>query len=288
MIACSVADRLNILLETDTMTRKCASFLDTIYRDFAPPVAQPLVTLRLRVKDLPEPAGDVRRLGQDGWYREGFLQLASGHRFERLGDEVIVDVPSQVKRGRVPFKRAAPGRHISDELVEPIMVYLLEPFGIRFLHSSAILAEDDNQATVRVAWRGTGKTNAILPFLGTGRLMSDDLTPYDSVAGIVHAYPRPLRLYSYNIERLPWSDSEKAKLRRKSYRTPPWQPVAYLPIQPRVMTTDRCEFIFLNADDERRMDPRDPQTVHLFDLVTDFELSPFRTTETLLRLAAVL
>jgi hypothetical protein len=288
MIRCSVADRLNIVLETDTMTPGCASFLNTIYRDFAQPVAQPVIALRVRVKDLPEPAGNVRRLGHDGWYGDGFLQLASGHRFERLGDEVIVDVPSQVKRGRVPFKRATPGRHISDELVEPLMVYLLEPFGIRFLHSSAILAEDDNQATVRVAWRGTGKTNAILPFLGTGRLMSDDLTPYDSETGILHAYPRPLRLYSYNIERLPWSDREKAKLRRKSFRTPPWQPVAYLPLQPRIMTTDRCEFIFLNAGDERPVDPLDPEIVRLFNLITEFELAPFRTTETLLRLASVL
>lgn len=284
-IAFSVAQEINIQIEDRA---KSTRFLSTIYGDFAPAIADPRLTLRVQVSDRPR-ASLAIRLGLDASYEPGRLLVRSGHYFERRGDELTVLVPTRVKRGRVPFARAVPGRHLSDEIVEPILGYMLRELGKTFVHASSYLdgGNGAQRATVLLAWRNTGKTNAILPRLRDNTILSDDLAIIDE-RGLVHPYPRPIRAYAYNADKLPVPLHERLRFRLRGMVTPPWRPVAYLsyrdgaPCPP----VPLGELRFLNYPAKEAVDAA--QLAAIAEQVTDFELSHFDERRHLLTMANIL
>lgn len=286
MIEFSVAEKVNIHIETSSMSKGCMAFLDMIYKDFAAPVEKPEKVIRVRVGDENCTTDDLIRLGGDAFYNSGILYLTSGHCFTKAGEEVKVVVPTRVKRGRIPFKRPTPGRHISDEIIEPLLVAILQGLGVSCYHASAILQE--GEATVNVAWRGTGKTDAVLPHVFEGSVLSDDLSLVDEVEGILYAYPRPLRLYRYNIDRLNIDRVSKIKLRLKAKVTPPWQPVEYISLKPSLLSVREYKKVYLNEVKSDASHDGCFNMEELYKNITEFEFSYFDATKAMLKLAKVI
>lgn len=287
MIEFSVAEKINVHIDTASMSRVCVDFLKMIYKDFAVPVESPLKVLRVRVADIKAPEEDLVKLGGDAFYNSGVLYLASGHFYKKIGNELEVVIPTRVKRGRVPFRRSTPGRHVSDEIIEPLLVILLQGMGISCYHASSILGED-GEAVVNIAWRGTGKTDAVLPYIFEGSVLSDDLSLVDEVEGVLYAYPRPLRLYRYNIDRLSIDDAAKAKLRLKSKVTPPWQPVKYISLNPNQLSVKKYRKVYLNELRSKVCHGDSFNMDELFKNITDFEFSYFDSTKAMLEMARVI
>ena len=68
---------------------------------------------------IPEP--DIKlKLGKDANASNDAVVLTSGHAFVKEKKGLTVYIPEKVKRGRIPFKRKTPGRHITDEIIEPL------------------------------------------------------------------------------------------------------------------------------------------------------------------------
>ena len=224
-ISFSIANRVNVNITPQN--EKVFDFIEMIYRSFPKPTTLSSLELNVSVKDV-SPTGLSLKLGKDAVLEEGKILLNTGHYFTRKENVIEVIIPLKVKRGRIPFKRDTPGRHITDEIVEPILKELLQELDAAFLHASSYVEND--KATVVMAWRATGKTQTILKLLGKNKVLSDDLAILDT-KGKVYAYPRPIRVYSYNIIDMPFSNSEKKKLYRKARLTPPWQPVVYYQLE---------------------------------------------------------
>lgn len=225
----SVAGKINVIL-SNINNKKVQKFLCKIYKNFDNIVDSPEFTIDLLITDVQPKLTNKILLGHDASYDKNTLCLNSGHYFLKNSiNSIVVGVPSKVKRGRVPFKRAVPGRHITDEIIEPLIQIALLKCNFSFLHASSLF--ENGKVDILMAWRGTGKTNAILEGIKLNKeIWSDDLTIIDS-NGTAYPYLRPIRLYSYNIPLLSFSYIKKHKLRIKRYLTPPWQPVNYLELR---------------------------------------------------------
>lgn len=287
MIELSIANSINITIMTESLSRSSVKFLETIYSNFPDKISDSKLNLVIRVSDQIPPKENLIPLGEDAKYCNGYIELAQGHVFQRTGDTIEVTIPQKVKRGRVPFKRQTPGRHITDEIIEPIAVHCLKGFGITAYHASSRVKED-GVAEVNVAWKSTGKTEAILPYIFKNTVLSDDLCLIDEENGKLYSYPRPLRLYSYNIDSLKVDKTKKLKLRIQSWFTPFWRPVAYIPIAPPFYSTTKYEKIYLNEILSHRTTSETKDTSKALELITDFEFAFFRETETMLRIAEII
>lgn len=226
----SVAEKINVVVKSEKYYSEVASFLKIIYANFKGPIENPSYTLEVIVTDKKPKMKPTFILGKDGFSNDQTLVLSSGHFFSNSEKKLTVGVPEKVKRGRVPYKRTVAGRHLSDEIIEPILQLIFLKLNTTFLHASSIFDIREESVEVLMGWRGTGKTNAVLKVLSdkNKEIFSDDLSILDS-NGNVFPYPRPIRLYSYNLNLLE-DDELKKKLKVKALVTPPWQPVYYLPL----------------------------------------------------------
>jgi len=90
--------------------------------------------------------------------------------------------------------------------IEPIMFLKLLQKGCTFLHSSAICKNGD--AFVFCAWPHTGKTNTLISFYAynsnanTNLFLADELSIISN-KGMVYPYPRPIKVFSYNLMEFP-------------------------------------------------------------------------------------
>lgn len=244
--AFSVAQRINVFILGET-SKNTKDFIDKIYENFENPLEQACFTLYVKITDeIPDIEKDYE-LGKDGYFNENTLVLNTGHFFIRNDKTTLtVGVPTRVTRGRIPFKRITPGRHISDEIIEPLLQLALLECDATFVHASAVY--ENGKANVLMGWRGTGKTNAILKGFESKEIWSDDLAIID-INGFVYPYLRPIRIYSYNIPLLSPEYITKHNLNLKKRITPSWRPVHYLPLKPAAESEKRAvlgEFIYLN------------------------------------------
>lgn len=245
----SIADAINVIIITDGMSSSCKNFLTMTYRYFEAWLEKPMHTIKVKIEDqIVTETKLPLTLGKDAYYCSGEILFSTGHYYKRSSKLSTIMIPSKVKRGRIKFKRNTPGRHITDEILEPYIINILSELKISTIHASSYLNETGEHCIVKTAWRGTGKTEAILPLVSTGRLLSDDLTLINFNTKIVYSYPRPIRVYKYNLKSLP-KDAMKSEYILKSYLTPPWRPVLYLPIKPRKHSTLLSRLVFLNDKD---------------------------------------
>lgn len=222
----SVGQRINVNIKGD-ISLKASKFLKIIYNDFDELVKAPKFVLNIRVTDDLPKINKTLKLGKDGYGNGDTFIFNTGHFFIRNNIEYNIGIPTRVKRGRIPFKRETPGRHITDEIIEPFLQLLLLKSNATFVHASSVFS--NNKVEVLMGWRGTGKTNAILKEINIKEIWSDDLSIIDS-EGFVYPYLRPIRIYSYNLPLLNKEYIKKNRLNRKKFLTPPWRPVHYLPI----------------------------------------------------------
>lgn len=259
----SVANKINVEI-TGNLSRDCEGFLKKIYAFFESPLQAPEFDLTVVLTDQVPEIEKVVSLGKDGYYDKNTLVLKSGHFFTRRNSSTLeIGIPTRVKRGRIPFKRKTPGRHVSDEIIEPVLSLILHKLDCTFLHASALYEE--GSVKVLMGWRGTGKTNAILKDFGSREVWSDDLTILDS-SGRVYPYLRPIRLYAYNLELLDREYVKKHHLKIRSVFTPPWRPVHYLPLLDKTGkgSAPMKELIYLNDRNSKSL-PEDAERIMLFE-----------------------
>lgn len=223
----SLAQRININI-SGAMSKDCCNFIELIYKNFDKTLENPTATLNVELTDVLPKIESKIQLGKDGYADDNTLILNSGHSITRIENGFNIKVPSKVKRGKIPFKRTTPGRHITDEIIEPFLQLLLLDSDATFVHASSVY--ENEEVKVLMGWRGTGKTNAILKDFDSKEIWSDDLAIIDT-DGFVYPYLRPIRLYSYNLPLLNEDYLRKHKLNFKKRITPPWQPVHYLPLE---------------------------------------------------------
>jgi len=221
----SVANSINISVDSDVESH-AIDFIKKIYSDFDSLIQDPLWNINIRLSTESCIKLDAsHKLGKDAIYNSNSIKFSSGHLFSVVDNTINVTIPQKIKRGRVPFKRLTPGRHVSDEIIEPLLKFILPELSMSFLHASAYL--DNNTAVITMGWRGTGKTMGILSHIKSHKILADDLVIIDT-QGYAYPYPRPIRIYSYNISSLPYGKFEKLKYFIKSLLTPHWQPVEYI------------------------------------------------------------
>ncbi|MCB0462028.1 MAG: hypothetical protein R2816_01335 [Flavobacteriaceae bacterium] len=259
----SLAQRINIEISGQA-TKDCVKFLNNIYENFEKKLDNPDYTLKVIVTDKIPKINKVVSLGKDAYYNENTLILNSGHFFIRENDKTLtVGIPFRVKRGRIPFKRNTSGRHITDEIVEPLTNLILLNCDAAFVHASSIYS--NGKADILMGWRGTGKTNAILKDFESKDIWSDDLAIIDS-NGFVYPYLRPIRLYAYNLALLNKKYIKDHKLNFKSKITPPWRPVHYLPLKKKasVKKAELRSITYLNNPDTKNI-AEDAEDIMIFE-----------------------
>jgi len=223
----SLAQRINVNIY-GSVTKDCLNFIKLIYQNFDKTLESPEATLNIEITDVLPEIENKFQLGKDGYSDDKTLVLSSGHSITREESGFTIKVPSKVKRGRIPFKRLTPGRHITDEIIEPFLQLLLLDTNATFVHASSVY--ENEEVDVLMGWRGTGKTNAILKDFGSKEIWSDDLAIIDT-DGFVYPYLRPIRLYSYNLPLIDKGYLKNHNLNFKKHITPPWRPVHYLPLK---------------------------------------------------------
>ena len=269
----SIAGKVNVSI-FGSINQDAADFLGLIYRNFDSKLKDPMFEIVVEITDVIPIIEKKIEFGRDAYCSENTLILKSGHFFIRTGNVIHIGIPTSVKRGRVPFKRSTVGRHISDEVLEPIIGLALLECGAAFLHASSYV--ESGKATVLMGWRGTGKTNAILRNIESRLVLSDDLSIIDG-DGYVYAYNRPIRIYSYNIKLLKNEYIDKHKLNIRRWITPKWRPVHYLEIKP-LLSTKKFKLKklhYLNAPDSESLDLQ-------AELIMDFEQIFFSGSKILL------
>jgi hypothetical protein len=276
----SVAGVVNVKFTDFPEGSNVLAFLKKMYLNFSEPVIDPIYRIDVCIQDVANlDVSQGYSLGKDAIINNRIVKLSSGHTYSRSGNCISVFVPSKVKRGRIPFERETPGRHITDEIVEPLLKNILPACGKTFLHASSYV--EANKANIVMAWRNTGKTDAILKHFGHKHIFSDDLAIL-SDDGFVFPYPRPMRVYSYNLGKMPISKLDLFRLRLKSLITPPWQPVEYVSL-------DTGGFESLPVGDVVYLNDSNCSSLpFIAKQILDFEYSYFDQTANILRMAGVL
>lgn len=93
------------------------------------------------------------------------------------------------------------GVFIQAQVLEPVMYLKLAEAGVLFMHASGVAR--NGKGYLLPAQGGTGKTTFSIALLENGfKLLGDDLLLVDTNSGIVYPYPRPLHLFTYNVNSL--------------------------------------------------------------------------------------
>lgn len=93
------------------------------------------------------------------------------------------------------------GVFVQAQVLEPIMYLKLLQQNVLFMHAAGVAT--DSEGFLFPAHGGTGKTTMSMALLAHGfRLLGDDLLFVDLATRTVHAYPRPLHLFTYNVKSL--------------------------------------------------------------------------------------
>ena len=154
----SVADKINIIIKNKSANSNFKKFINKAYSCFFNTVKKPVYSIEIIIEKIKYPSN--KKLGDDISLLKDGIQLSSNHIFIKKKNKFKIIVPEKVKRGRIPWLRKTPGRHITDEIIEPFLQILLRSIGLTFLHASCILNE--NKADVFMGWRKSGKTNLII------------------------------------------------------------------------------------------------------------------------------
>jgi len=95
----------------------------------------------------------------------------------------------------------AVGVFIQAQVLEPLMYWSFLKQNIFFMHSAGV--SKDRKAYVFPAYGGTGKTTTSMSLLTKGySFMGDDLLIIDPGKKLVFPYPRPLHIFTYNVQNL--------------------------------------------------------------------------------------
>ena len=95
-------------------------------------------------------------------------------------------------------------------MTEPLVTILAARLGLALIHACCIV--DKDRCIVFPSWGGVGKTSIVLHFMSQGfGYMADDWV-FVGLDGCAYAYPRRIRIYSYNLKAFPWL---KKKLKNK-------------------------------------------------------------------------
>jgi hypothetical protein len=93
------------------------------------------------------------------------------------------------------------GVYLQAQVLEPIMYLKLLEDGVLFMHAGGVTK--DGGGILLPAYGGTGKTTLSMALLNQGhKLLGDDLLLVDIARGVVHPYPRPLHIFTYNVKNL--------------------------------------------------------------------------------------
>lgn len=93
------------------------------------------------------------------------------------------------------------GVFLQAQVLEPVMYLKLLEVGVLFMHAGGV--SRDGVGLLLPAHGGTGKTTLSMALLAQGhRLLGDDLLLVDIADGTVYPYPRPLHIFTYNVNRL--------------------------------------------------------------------------------------
>jgi hypothetical protein len=93
------------------------------------------------------------------------------------------------------------GVFVQAQVLEPVMYFKLLEQNILFMHAAGVMKGDAGY--LFPAHGGTGKTTTSMALLAHGfRLLGDDLLFVDLDSRVVHPYPRPLHLFTYNVQNL--------------------------------------------------------------------------------------
>ncbi|KQW06665.1 hypothetical protein ASC66_09430 [Leifsonia sp. Root4] len=93
------------------------------------------------------------------------------------------------------------GVYLQAQVLEPLMYFKLLQENILFMHAGGVTKDD--MGILLPAYGGTGKTTLSMALLNQGhKLLGDDLLLVDVASGIVHPYPRPLHIFTYNVRNL--------------------------------------------------------------------------------------
>ena len=220
----SIANKINVYIENNFSNKKFNDFIENAFLNFDDIVEEPLYNIKLYVKKNNIFSNYQFELGNDMKKVKNGIVFPTGHEYYFNNKDYKIIIPLKVKRGRIPWRRTTPGRHVVDEVLEPFLQLVLNSFRYTFLHASCIL--EDKGANISMGWRHSGKTEKLLPFINDYEIWSDDFIIL-SDEGKVYPYPRPIRLYSYNLPLLPINKKQLWSLKLKSFFTPPWQPVKY-------------------------------------------------------------
>lgn len=93
------------------------------------------------------------------------------------------------------------GVFLQAQVLEPVMYMKLLEENILFMHAGGVTKGD--MGILLPAYGGTGKTTLSMALLNQGhKLLGDDLLIVDIEKGMVYPYPRPLHIFTYNVENL--------------------------------------------------------------------------------------
>lgn len=187
----------HLLVQLTTEHRGYRKYFDNEYARISQPTAPLDATSRVTVaivSQLPVPeAGDIARVV----------------RFKKLFTFRFLVRGLETKNVTIYFKRHwvdrvymnAIGVYLQAQVLEPIMYLKLLEEGILFMHAGGVTK--DGAGILLPAYGGTGKTTLSIALLNQGhKLLGDDLLLVDIARGIVHPYPRPLHIFTYNVKNL--------------------------------------------------------------------------------------
>ncbi|WP_353809250.1 hypothetical protein [Agromyces sp. SYSU T00194] len=93
------------------------------------------------------------------------------------------------------------GVYLQAQILEPVMYAKLLGLDVLLMHAGGVAS--DEKGFLLPAYGGTGKTTLSMALMATGyRLLGDDLLFVETRTGIVHPYPRPLHIFTYNVDNL--------------------------------------------------------------------------------------
>lgn len=93
------------------------------------------------------------------------------------------------------------GVYLQAQIIEPLMYYQFLKQNIVFLHAAGVMK--NNCGYLFPAYGGTGKTTFSMALLNNGfKLLGDDLLFVNTNDKTVSPYPRPMHLFTYNINHL--------------------------------------------------------------------------------------